>query len=508
MRILFVSSEIYPLAKTGGLADVSAALPAALAARGVDVRLVMPGYPRALMAAVDKRLVLQLPARDGRVATRLFAARLPESDLPVYLVDAPDLFNRDGGLYQDAHGHDWADNAARFAHFSRIAAELACGRLLRGWRADVVHANDWHTGLLPLFLGEGPLRPPVLFTIHNLAFQGLFPAETLAALRLAPELLTPDGIEFFGQMSFLKAGIRFSERLNTVSPTYAREILTQPHGCGLDGLLQHRADDLSGILNGVDYAVWDPAADPHLPARFDPHDLTGKHSCKLALQREFGLEPVADTPLLVWASRITHQKMADVALEVLPGLLQQHPIQFALVGEGEAAFEQRFAELARAFPGRVAAHLGYAEPVAHRVFAAGDLLLHPARFEPCGLTPLYAMRYGTVPIASRVGGLADTIVDADESAIRNGGATGFACAEPGTDALRACIERALAAYAQPVLWRRIQQRAMAQDFGWDRSARRYLSLYRALAPQAAVSSEATAERSAAEAAAAPDAAAA
>jgi starch synthase len=482
MRLLFVSSEIYPLAKTGGLADVSAALPVALAALGVYVRLLMPGYPEALDMAEDVKVEAKYTANGA--SARLLSARMPDSGLVVWLVDCPALFKRDGGLYQSADGADWHDNHHRFSLLARAAARIATGEIGGDWRADVVHANDWHTGLVPLLLkrGEGA-RPASLFTIHNLAFQGLFPAGALGELKLPEELIGPDGIEFYGRISFLKAGIRYADRFNTVSPSYARDILTPEFGCGLHGLINERAGDLSGILNGIDCAVWNPATDPHLPARFDAHAMAGKHNCKAELQRELGLDLAPDTPLIVWASRLTHQKMADAALEMLP-VLMERDVQFALIGEGDPAYECGFAALAQAHPGRVAVKIGYQEPLAHRLYAAGDILLHPSRFEPCGLAPQYAMRYGTIPVVTRVGGLSDLVHDADAPALRAGTATGFSFKEQSAEAMLACLDRALDAHAQPVARRRLQRRAMAQDLGWKASAARYLALYRELAPLA------------------------
>jgi starch synthase len=484
MRVLFVSSEIYPLVKTGGLADVSAALPRALAELGVDVRLIVPGYPGALAAAADR--VLQAEIRDlgGQAITRLFAARMPDSSLPVWLVDCPSLFGRDGTPYQDPHGCDFADNAERFAHFSRVAAEIASGTLIPGWRADVVHANDWHVGLLPLLLDrDDPQRPRTLFTIHNLAFQGLFDGATAHKLGLPEALCTPDGIEFHGRISFLKAGIRFADKLTTVSPAYAQEILTPEYGCGLDGLMRHRAGDLTGILNGVDYHVWQPATDGHLPATFDAGDIAGKHRCKAEVQRDLGLVPAPEVPLIIWISRITHQKMAESALDILPAVLERN-VAVAILGQGDVTLEQRFQTLAASYPGRMSVHIGYEEPLAHRMYAGGDLLLHPSQFEPCGLTPLYALRYGTLPIVRRVGGLSDTVVAANEETLRDGTATGFAFDQPDGAAMLEAIDRALTTCAQPPVWRTMQQRAMTRDFGWDASAQRYLAIYRELAPAA------------------------
>ncbi len=486
MRVLFASSEIYPLAKTGGLADVSAALPLALAEMGVEISLLMPGYPPALAAAANKSVVAEIADLAGVGVTRLIEARMPDTGLPVWLVDCPTLFDRSGGLYQDERGVDWLDNAQRFALFSRVAALIATGDLVPERRADVVHANDWHTGLVPAYLEAHPgERPATLFTIHNLAYQGQFSTTVFPDLGLPAEIFTSDGIEFYGGVSFLKAGIRYSDHLTTVSRSYAQEIMTPEFGCGLDGLLRQREGHLSGILNGVEYRLWDPACDPHLPAKFGRHDLSGKRACKAALRDELGLAVAPDTPLLVYVSRVTDQKMADTVLDVLPAILERGA-QFALLGRGDRRLEFRFQEIAQRFPGKLAARIGYEEPLEHRLHAAADLLLHPSRFEPCGLAPLYAMRYGTLPIVRGVGGLADTVTDADERTLRLGTATGFAFREPTAPAMLACIDRALAFYDQPVAWRKMQYRAMDQDFGWEASARDYLALYRKLAPEAAL----------------------
>jgi starch synthase len=481
MRVLFVASEAYPLAKTGGLADVSAALPLALAELGVDVRLVMPGYDQALSAAANK--VSHAKLDDPGPPTQLVSARMPDTGLPVWLVDCPSLFRRSGGPYQDEVGQDWPDNVQRFSHFSQIVTRIAADDAGLDWRPDVVHANDWHTGLVPLLLQGMPARPATLFTIHNLAYQGVFPTATLADLGLPGDVFTSEGIEFHGQVSLLKAGIRYSDRLSTVSPSYAREIMTPEQGCGLDGLLHARARHLNGILNGVDYRLWNPGDDIHLAQGFTGRDLSGKRACKAELQHELGLDVAPDIPLMVSLSRITHQKMADVVLDALPAILDR-PVQFALLGDGDRGMLNRFAETARNWPGRLAAQSGYTEPGAHRLLAGGDLLLHPSRFEPCGLTPLYALRYGALPIVRQIGGLVDTIADATPAALRCGTATGFAFREATVSAMLDGLDRALALYRQPVTWRRMQTTAMAQDFGWDASAQHYLAVYRKLAPHA------------------------
>lgn len=493
MRVLFVSSEIYPLAKTGGLADVSAALPNALAALGVEMHLLLPAYPKAIEVAVGKSVDVEIADFMGAGPLRLISARTPDKALPIWLVDCPSLFRRSGGPYQDENGQDWPDNAQRFAIFNHVAAQLSLGVILPNWQADIVHANDWHAGLLPVILaGTSGQKPASVFTIHNLAYQGVFPAAFYPQLGLPGDCFANGGVEFYGNISFLKAGIRYSDHLTTVSPTYAREILTAGYGCGLEGLLQHRAQDLVGILNGADYRIWDPTTDTRLAATFNSGNIAGKRACKTALQSEFGLEADPEAPLLVFMSRITEQKMADVVAAALPGIVESGA-QCALLGNGDRQLEERFELAACHHPGRVAARIGYEEPVAHRLLAGGDILLHPARFEPCGLTQLYAMRYGTLPVVRSTGGLCDTVVDATDSSIRHGTATGFAFEGANTTDMLHCIERALAIYRQPLIWRKMQRQAMAQNFGWSESARRYLALYHDLAPEAVAAPEAFAD---------------
>ncbi|MDE2167192.1 MAG: glycogen synthase GlgA [Alphaproteobacteria bacterium] len=490
MRVLFVSSEIYPLAKTGGLADVSAALPRALAALGVEVHLVLPGYPKAMQSAANKVVAAEFPNLIGTGAVRLISGRTPDSGLPIWLVDCPALFRRPGGLYQNEAGREWPDNAQRFALFNHVVARLSLGQLVPEWRADIVHANDWHAGLAPALLaGAGGPRPATVFTMHNLAFQGLFPAAAYPELGLSDHRVGPDELEFYGKISFLKAGIRYSDRLTTVSPTYAQQILTAEYGCGLEGLLQTRASDLVGILNGADYRVWNPATDAHLPANFNPHNLIGKQDCKAALQEEFGLEVDPRIPLVVFMSRITDQKMADVVAAALPEIVASGA-QCVLLGDGDRHLEGEIHSAAHGHAGWVVARNNYEEPVAHRLLGGGDILLHPARFEPCGLTQLYAMRYGTLPIVRSTGGLSDTVVDASATNLNEGTATGFAFEQPTAAEMLDCLKHALALYRQPLVWRRIQRKAMAQNFGWADSALRYLALYRGLVSDAMAADDA------------------
>lgn len=482
MRVLFASSEVTPLAKTGGLADVSAALPAALAGLGLDVALVIPGYPQAMDATVAKGPVANLGDFLGFGETRLVAGRTPDTGLSVWLVDCPSLFARGGGPYQDNDGRDWPDNARRFGLFSHAVAHLAAEGI-DGWHADLVHANDWQTGLLPLLLAtHAAPRPATVFTLHNMAFQGIFPLSEAGALRLPPEACTPEGCEYHGQLSFLKTGLRYADRLTTVSPSYANEISLPEYGMGMDGVVRARRRDLTGILNGIDSRVWDPATDPYLPVNYWPSDFAGKRSCKAFVQRELGLAENADAPLVVFASRLTEQKMADLLPATLPAILRKGG-QFALLGQGERSIAQALEALPALDPTRVAVRVGYDERLAHRLHSAADIMLAPARYEPCGLVQLYAMRYGALPVVRGVGGLGDTVVDATRSAVANGTATGFVFAEATAADLIAAVERALDLYAQPILWRKLQLRAMTRDFGWKRSARRYRAIYQKIAEE-------------------------
>ncbi len=483
MRVLFVSSEIFPLAKTGGLADVSAALPDALSALGVDVQLVMPGYPKAIASAANKSVEVDLEDFMGAGSLRVISARTPDTRLPIWLVDCPALFERSGGLYQDDDGRDWPDNARRFAVFSHVAAELARGTLIADGQADLVHTNDWHAALVATILAETEGRKvPTLLTLHNLAYQGLFPAEAFSQLGLPSKVFSPEGAEFYGKLSFLKAGILYSDRLTTVSPSYAQEIVTAECGCGLEGVLQQRAQDLVGVLNGVDYRIWDPASDTLIPANFTARKIAGKRACKLAAQREFGLDVDHEAPLVFFMSRFTDQKMADVVARTLPEIAATGA-QCVLLGDGDRHLEDEFDRVARQYPRQIAARVGYEEPLAHLLLAGGDILLHPARYEPCGLTQLYAMRYGTLPVVRSTGGLSDTVVDATESNIAAGKATGFAFSNIDAGEMMACLKRSLALYQQPLVWRKLQRQAMAQNFGWAESARRYLTVYRSLVPE-------------------------
>ena len=475
MRALYVTSEIYPLTKTGGLADVSAALPGALRQLGVDSRVLLPGYRQALERAPNVTEIAYLGDFLGCGETRLLETRLPKTQVPVWLIDCPALFDRPGGPYQDEHGEEWQDNALRFSLLSHVAAAIADGAN-GAWRPDIVHANDWHAGLVPLLLSE-QTKVGIVFTIHNLAYQGLFDLSQCESLGLSPADFKH--LEFYGRMSFLKAGISAADAVTTVSPTYASEVLSPEHGCGLDGLLRERADCFSGILNGADYGLWDPGIDPHLPRNYTVRSLGSKKACKSAVQSELGLECESDAPLFAFMSRLAHQKMPDVVLESLPRLLDDGA-QFALVAEGDGSYQDAFRQLARRYPGRAAVHIGYDEGKAHRLLAGSDMLIHPSRFEPCGLVPMYAMRYGTLPIVRKSGGLADSVIDVslEKGSLQSG--TGFVFENSNSADLLACIRRALDCYRQPISWHRLQVNAMKQDFSWERAARNYLDLYHSL----------------------------
>ena len=475
-RVLFVSSEIHPLAKTGGLADVCSALPRALARHGTDLRLLMPAYESALDRVRAPRVAAHLGAMLGMPSTRLIEGAMPDSGLPVWLLDCPALYLRPGTPYQDPNGEDWPDNWLRFGLLAHAAACIARGEARLDWRPDVVHCHDWQTGLAPYLIGRAPApHPRTVFTVHNAAFQGNFAPEHLEQLGLPREVLVPEAMEFWGRISFLKSGIRYADRVNTVSPTYARELRTPEYGCGLEGLFEQRAGELVGILNGIDTELWDPGRHDGIAARFSTDAPHGKIACKAALQAELRLAHDPQAPLVVFASRITWQKMADVTLERLPAMLAQHPrLQFALLGTGERALEQGFERLAPHFPGRLSVRIDYAEDEERRLQAGADVLLHGSRYEPCGLAHKIAMRYGALPVVRRTGGLADTVSD---------GVNGFAFEAIGGEAMQAALERCLATYEhRPDTWRAMRGRAMRGDYGWERPALEYLELYAAGAP--------------------------
>lgn len=481
LRVLSVASEAFPLIKTGGLADVVGALPGALAPLGVKVRTLLPGYP-ALTEALDaSQIAHRWRALFGGPAS-LLAAEAGSLDLLV--LDAPHLFRRPGNPYVDAQGKDWPDNAERFAALAYVAAEIGRG-LLGGYAPAVVHAHDWQSALVPAYLrfGHHPKgrgnNPATIVTVHNLAFQGQFPAALLEKLHLPPASFVMEGVEYYGQIGFLKAGLALADHITTVSPTYAIEIQGSEMGMGLDGLLRHRADAVTGILNGIDTDVWNPASDRHLAARYDGRRLEARRRNKAAIREKFGLASDDAAPVVTVVSRLAWQKGMDLLLAALPRLLAEGG-QLALLGAGDATLQAEFAAAAARYPGRVGILLGYDEGLSHLLQGGADAILVPSRFEPCGLTQLYGLRYGTVPIVARVGGLADTVIDANDVALAAGVATGFQFTPVTVDALGTALTRALRCYRNPATWRSLQKRGMATDVSWRRPATQYAELYRAL----------------------------
>lgn len=479
MRILHVAAEIFPLVKTGGLADVVGALPPALVQRGLDVRLLLPGLPQILAGVKDLTLVHRIGPIFSAAVVDLYIGHLPDSGLLAYVIDAPFLFRREGNPYVGPDGHDWSDNHRRFGLLGWVAAHLASGELDKGWIPEVVHAHDWHAGLAPVYMAQNPaLKTKTVFTIHNLAFRGIFPIETHIDLGLPARKLTPHGIEFHGKLSFMKGGLVYSNKVTTVSPSYAREICTSEFGCGLEGVLGERKSDLSGILNGVDYAIWRTNA-PALAAPYSCDDLSGKRLCKQALLAEFGLSGEARGPLFAVVSRLTSQKGMDLLLAALPEIIRCGA-QLVVLGTGDGELEAGFRYAAAAHPQSVAVHIGYDEEMSHRFMAGADVLLVPSRFEPCGLTQLYALRYGTLPLVRRVGGLADTVCDISPESLSAEKATGFVFDEASRYALAERVNQACAFYAQHDEWQKVQKRGMCQDYSWQGAAANYEALYRSM----------------------------
>ncbi|MFO1217809.1 MAG: glycogen synthase GlgA [Burkholderiaceae bacterium] len=478
--VLQVSAEIFPLLKTGGLADVAGALPAALAQAGCEVRVLLPGFPAIASQLTDAADVAEFTAPWGERARLRHGRFAALGDQAGYVIDAPQLYDRPGNPYHDDAGRPYGDNHRRFALLGFAAARLAHG-LDGAWAPRIVHSHDWHAALVNAYLAFEPARGVhTVYTVHNLAYQGLFDARVLADMGLPARAFAVEGVEFHGALSFMKAGLVYAERITTVSPTYAREIQTPEQGCGLDGLLRERAAVLSGILNGVDEAVWNPATDAMLPVRYDARRIAGKARCKAALQESLGLAVDAARPLFGIVSRLVEQKGLPLLLAVLPQIVARGG-QLVLLGSGDAALEAAFTAAAHATPRQVAVQIGYDEPFAHRVFAATDVTLVPSRFEPCGLTQMYGLRYGSLPLVRRIGGLADTVVDSSLENIAEGSATGFVFDRFDADDMQRAVRRAFALHARRSDWRAVQRRAMAQDVSWTASAARYAALYRELA---------------------------
>ena len=483
-----VASEVHPFAKTGGLAEVLGALPAALSRLGHTVTVVLPRY-RGVSDSGSTRTghAFRIGGREQRVEFVEIPPAVPSastvhSDAPRpgavkrVLVDAPEWFDRDG-LY-GSHGRDFPDNAMRFAVLSRAALEYVRSK---GERPSAIHAHDWQAGLVPvyqkmLFHGDPVIGGvPCIFTIHNLAFQGVFPASTLPDIGLGLEMMHLEALEYWGQISYLKGGVNFSEKITTVSPTYAREILTPPYGFGMDGVLRRRAEDLLGILNGIDTTRWDPAEDQFVPARFNANDLTGKRQARRALLAATGLDGVPDDQALVGIiSRLTDQKGFDL-IAAAAGELMSLDAAWTMLASGEPHYEDLLRTMAARHPGRVSATIGFDERLAHLIEAGTDIFLMPSRFEPCGLNQLYSLRYGTVPVVRATGGLQDTVTDAADP-----GGTGFKFSDYSPGAVVAALRRALAAFRDKAEWERLQRTGMSRDSSWDVSAREYVKVYKGL----------------------------
>lgn len=476
-NILYISSEAFPLVKTGGLGDVSGSLPVALQKKSQNIRLVIPAYPEALKKLSKQKVRAETSYYN--LAVKIIEAKLPGTNVTIWLVDCPPLFDRPGGPYLDDHGNEWHDNALRFALFCHAVVDLALNNLQLKWQADIVHCNDWQTGLVPALLSLHEPRPATVFTIHNLAYQGVFDQQAFYDLHLPNTLWHMDGIEFYNQLSFIKGGLAYADKITTVSQTYANEIREAENGYGLSGLLQHRKKDLCGILNGIDEKHWNPDTDYHLEQKYNRRSLDKKIINKTALQQEFNLPVNTKTPLLGMVSRLVEQKGLDIILQCMPELMKLK-LQIIILGTGELHYEMKLSELAQLYPDNIVVKIGYNEKLAHRIEAASDMYLMPSRFEPCGLNQLYSLRYATLPIATHVGGLADTVVHASEDNINNGTANGFILKEHSSTALLKAIQQAIGLYQETSSWRQLQLNAINCDHSWEASAEHYINLYQQL----------------------------
>jgi starch synthase len=475
LKVLFATSEVSPLIKTGGLADVSGALPAALRAIGVDVRVLVPGYSQVITQLAQQQVVATFGNLAGFPSSRLLATTLA-NDVPIFVLDCPSLYQRPGGPYQDASGQDWPDNAQRFGLLSKVAAILGSSASPLDWHPDLVHCNDWQTALTPAYLHFAPGAARSVMTIHNLAFQGIFPAATLKELHLPPSCFNINGVEFFGNLSFLKAGLFYADHITTVSPNYAKEIQQEALGFGMQGLLATRRDDLTGILNGIDTDEWNPANDKYLTKTYSGARMTGKAANKKALQSKLGLSPEPDVPLFGVISRFTEQKGLDLLLEIA-SLLTELPAQLAMLGSGDAQMQKTARDLSQRYPGKIAAVIGFDEGLSHQIEAGADMFVMPSRFEPCGLNQMYSQRYGTPPIVHATGGLVDSVVDCTAATLKDGTASGFVFSGMTAENLYATLQRAVGLYQDQRKWKVLRKNCMAKDFSWQKSAEAYREIY-------------------------------
>lgn len=482
MNILSVASEVFPLIKTGGLADVAGALPLALAGHGIRMRTLMPGYPVVMQRITAVETVATFDDLLGEPA-RILATT--HEGIEILVLDAPGFFDRPGGPYTDATGKDFVDNWQRFAALSFAGAEIARG-LLPDWRPDIVHAHDWQTAMTPVYMRYTGLQHiPSIVTVHNLAFQGQFGADIFTDLRLPPDAFTVDGLEYYGDVGFLKGGLRTAWSITTVSPTYAQEITTPEYGMGLEGLINARAPDLAGIVNGIDTMVWNPETDTHIARPFAPGSLKQRAVNRQAVAERFNLEQ-DDGPIFCVVSRLTWQKGIDIIAEVADWIVQQGG-KLVVLGSGDQGLEGALLAAASRHRGRVGIVIGYNEPLSHLMQAGADAILIPSRFEPCGLTQLYGLRYGCIPVVARTGGLADTVIDANEAALSARVATGFQFTPINAEGLRQALRRVFKAWHEPKVWARIQNQGMKSDVSWENSAARYAALYSSLLTRANLS---------------------
>ncbi|MFY0595273.1 MAG: glycogen synthase GlgA [Cognatishimia sp.] len=476
MNVLMVVSECAPFIKTGGLADVAGALPSALATHDISCRTLMPAYPalKPLLAKGKEVAVLKdLPGGNARVVA------VKAKGIDLLLLDQPDLYDREGGPYTSAQGKDWDDNHIRFAALAMAGTRISADGI-NGWRPEIAHAHDWQAALLPVYLKQLNITDvKSVLTIHNIAFQGRFGPHVLGALGLRQDWFHPEALEYYGDLGFLKAGLTMADQITTVSPTYAREILTPAFGAGLEGVLSARSHRLTGILNGIDLDVWNPATDDALQATYDARSLKRKAKTRAAIARRLGLSAKCDGPLFCVVSRLTEQKGLDILLEAVPHLVAKGG-QLAVLGSGDPVLEQGFERAAKQFAGQVGTFIGYDEAFSHELQGGSDAILIPSRFEPCGLTQLYGLRYGTLPVVSQTGGLADTVVDANVAALNAGVATGFKVYDLTADGLRGTLDRVFDVYQSPKRWQSMQRAAMKNAFDWDASAQDYADVYKAL----------------------------
>ncbi len=476
IKVLFATSEVAPLIKTGGLADVSGALPTALRALGLDVRVIVPGYTTLMKQCADYEVVTTFAHLVGFPPSRLLFGHM-ENKVPLYVLDCPALYQRAGGPYQDTTGHDFADNPQRFALLSKVAAILGSRATPLTWHPDLVNCNDWQTGLTPAYLHYMPGSVPSVITIHNLAFQGNFAPSQVHALGLPAASYAMQGLEFHGHLSFLKAGLFYADHITTVSPNYAMEIQQEHLGFGMQGLLTERRHELTGILNGIDVDEWNAATDPHLAKHFDRANFAGKAVCKKDLQTKLGLRVEPNTPLLGVVSRFTHQKGLDLLLEIAPRLMEL-PVQLAMLGSGDVEMQNAARELSLRYPGKIAVTIGFNEALSHQIEAGADMFIMPSRFEPCGLNQMYSQRYGTPPIVHATGGLSDSVEDCDAHTLVNGTASGFVFSGMTADNLYDTIKRAVQLYRAPKDWQVLCKNCMKKDFSWQASAQAYRDVYR------------------------------